>query len=460
MSDQIEHDLTELISSEQRGFRRILFAGFGILLVVVAMSAALGIYYFSVSNTLKETSENLTRDAFEARIELDRHTNQVANLERAIRRTYDEFRDASVSAAGRFDRQAAIAAVTAYLQRGSHSLNDELLIEAAVESRAPASAETRALLSGARDLLRWERSGEQIARGMEGLPPVLASASAAFEQAAADPELVHIAQTGLAWIRFIDASSNRASYQRAYCEEVFSAIQAIRDESGPGPQPLYWRAQCERKLGLTIEALGDYARALAQNGTMQSESRDEAALTLAMNAFHGVGTQLIATSDVADEDLREQRALAAETCGAGEATDHKSDRMKLARACLDRAIDLRRQLRQTSNQVSGTGENITFAYLRDRQFQEAFNNTVSVERTGLFPWNELARALTASHLNTQEARTAGREARRNVRFFDIERFNPCELQVLLSADLFEEARSIVEAEHRGKSLACTPAESA
>ena len=162
MSDKIEHDLTELISSEQRGFRRILFAGFGILLLVVAMSAALGVYYFSVSNTLRQTSENLTRDAFRARIELDRHTNQVANLERASRRTYEEFRDASVSMAGRADRNAALAAATAYLQRGSHSLNVELLIEAAVESRAPASAGTLAILAGVRDLLRWERSGEQI----------------------------------------------------------------------------------------------------------------------------------------------------------------------------------------------------------------------------------------------------------------------------------------------------------
>jgi len=460
MSDKIEHDLTELISSEQRGFRRILFAGFGILLLVVAMSAALGVYYFSVSNTLRQTSENLTRDAFRSRIELDRHTNQVANLERASRRTYEEFRDASVSMTGRADRNAALAAATAYLQRGSHSLNDELLIEAAVESRAPASAETLAILAGSRDLLRWERSGEQIAPAMEGLPPVLESASAAFRQAAADPELAHIAQTGLAWVSFIDASSNRGSYQTGYCEKVFDAIQAIRDESGPGPQPLYWRAQCERKLGRSIEALGDYAHALAQSGTAEGERRDEAELTLAMNAFHGVGTQLIATSDVPDEELEEQRALAAQACGAGEATDHKSDRMKLARACLDRAIDLRRQLRQTSNQVSGTGENITFAYLRDGQFQEAFNNTVSVERTGLFPWNELARALTAGHLATQGARAAERQARLNVRFFEIERFNPCELQALLSAELFAEAQSIIRAEHGGKSLVCTPAEAA
>jgi hypothetical protein len=163
---------------------------------------------------------------------------------------------------------------------------------------------------------------------------------------------------------------------------------------------------------------------------------------------------------VPDHELIEQRALAAESCGTGEATDHRSDRMRLARACLDRAVDLRRQLHQTANQLSGTAENITFAYLRDLQFPEAFDNTARVERTGLFPWNELVRALTASHLTTREARAAEREARRNVRFFAVERFNPCELQVLLSDDLFEEARSIVEAEHKGETFICTPPETA
>jgi hypothetical protein len=35
------------------------------------------------------------------------------------------------------------------------------------------------------------------------------------------------------------------------------------------------------------------------------------------------------------------------------------------------------------------------------------------------------------------------------------RFNPCELEVLLSNELFAEARRIVEEEHDGGQLACT-----
>ena len=50
--------------------------------------------------------------------------------------------------------------------------------------------------------------------------------------------------------------------------------------------------------------------------------------------------------------------------------------------------------------------------------------------------------------------TAEQAARRNIRFFEKAQFNPCELQVLLNADLFAEAKSIIEQEHKGEAFGC------
>jgi hypothetical protein len=454
MSDKAEEDLIALVSAEQRGFRRILFTGFGILLVLVAMSAALGVYYYNVSNSLGATSARLERGAFDARLAADRQTNQVANLERAVRRTYDEFRAASVGASNRMKPAAAVDAVRAYLSRGEHSLNDELLIETAALNKTGLTSRSRALVVGASALLAWERSGEQISDQATGLPAVLEVARTSFEEAATDDDLAPVAQTGLAWVLFINASSTRSAYAPSDCQAVFEAIEASAAHSEPGPQPLYWRAQCERKLGRTREALRDYALALERSGEIAEASRDEAALTLAMNAFHGVGTQLIATFEASDQDLRAELELASRLCGQPEQNDKGSPRMLLARACLKQAVRLRERLHQTDNQVSGTAENVSFTYLRDGDFEGALANAVAVERTGLFPWNELVRALSASQVRTPQALKAEREARRSVSYFAIGRFNPCELQVLLNADLFAKARSLVEQEHRGESLAC------
>ena len=173
-----------------------------------------------------------------------------------------------------------------------------------------------------------------------------------------------------------------------------------------------------------------------------------------MNAFHGVGTQLIATFEAPDQDLRTELELASRLCGPPEQDDKGSARMLLARACLRQAVRLRERLHQTDNQVSGTAENVSFSYLRDGDFEGALANAVAVERTGLFPWNELVRALSAGQMKTPQAVKAEREARRSVSYFAIGRFNPCELQVLLNADLFAKARSLVEQEHRGESLVC------
>src|ERR1043165_7678020 len=113
-----EDDLIALVAHEQRVFRRILFAGFGVLLVLIGMSVALGVYYYIVARNLEATSARLDRGAFDSRLAADRQTNQVANLERAVRRTYAEFRAASVGASATPDTTKALAAAGVYLRSG------------------------------------------------------------------------------------------------------------------------------------------------------------------------------------------------------------------------------------------------------------------------------------------------------------------------------------------------------
>ncbi|MBI1361029.1 MAG: hypothetical protein GC155_12190 [Alphaproteobacteria bacterium] len=457
MSESSEDDLIALVSREQRGFRRILFAGLGVLILLVAMSAFLGVYYYRVSTSLEATSNRLERGAFDARLAADRQTNQVSGLENAVRRTYQEFREANTEASAKaeFEPTVAVDAVSAYLLRGAHSFETERMIETASLADAGATPEVHQLLVGAAALLAWERSDEEITADTKGLPDRLARARDAFGKAVADPQLAQLAHTGLAWVAFINASSNRSTYAAADCDEVFKAVEASAVSSEPGPQPLYWRAQCERKLGRSHDALRDYALALRQSGETATTSDDDATVTLAMNAFHGVGTQLISTFGLSAEELAPELELADGLCGKPAETDKGSPRMLLARACLRQAIRLRGRLRQTDNQISGTGENVSFSYLRDNDFEGAFANAAATEKTGLFAWNELARALSAAHVDTPEARRAGQEARRNVGFFAPGRFNPCELKVLLNDDLFAEATAIVEHEHKGQSFVCT-----
>jgi hypothetical protein len=448
MSDKGEDDLIALVASEQRGFRRILFAGLAALLLLVGMSAALGVYYWNAQQEVARTATGLQRQAFETRRDIDRQNNRIRVQENAIRRMSDELRTGGAPQAAR--PEAALEAARAFLQRGQRTLADERMLEAAAAQ--PGNGPAKSIISGAAVLMSWERNGDQIQAGAKGLPTRLAQAERDFQSAINDPQLGALAQNGVAWTRYLYSSSLRSNYAEADCAEVFKAIEASAAGGQPGPQPLYWRAQCERKLGRTREALRDYALALQRSGAAPA---NESELTLAMNAYHGVGTVLIALFDAPDDaEIAAAVALAARACGQG-ANPEASPRMRLALACLDKAIELRGRLRQTDNQISGSGENKGFAYLRDGNFEGAFYNADKVEETGLFAWNELVRALAASHLKSDVATEARAEALRNIGFFKVAEFNVCELRALLGPELFAEATRIIAGQHKGETVACS-----
>ena len=458
MSDSAERQLIDLVSREQRGLRRVLIAGITTLVLVVAMSGALGYYYSYKARELSETSRRLTEDsarldrhAFDMRRAIDAQTNRVSAQEAAIRRAYDEIRQSYVGGTIAPSQADVLAAVSTFLQRGRHSISDERLIELQAASEAAEADADAALVKGAASLLAWQRGGGTISRNAVDLPDALKAARDAFAIAATDPAYRALGETGLAWILFLDASSERSAYAADKCEAVNAAVSRIASDSELTLQPLYWRAQCSRKMGRTVAALRDYSLALQKIAPVRGEKPDADEITLQMNAYHGLGTVLINTAGLPDDpEVNAARALAEQMCIA-DANGEGSALMKLTRACLAEAIALRRQIGQTPNLLSGSAENISFTYLRDGDFEATLENATIVEKTGLFAWNELIRALAAE--KTGDTRAA-KEARRNVSMFEHNQFAPCELQALMTPEVYAEAVRILSEEHAGKEIGC------
>lgn len=460
MLEQAESELAELVVREQRGFRRIVFAGMAILLVLVLISTTMGVYYFLVSRNLGDVSLSLQKQAFDTRRLLDTQSNRISDQEAAIRAAYADMRVATGEAVGTVSPEqtkAARAAAIAYVQRGRRvSLAEERVLEriADRDADAPMGAFSRGVLA----LRSWQSSGETFPPG-GALPPQLQEAVDAFKRAgAADAELAGPAQSGIAWVQFLSAQAR--DWNAGGCDEVLTSVEAATSSGGPAPQPLYLRAQCERKLGRTKESLAHYAQALEASVESADSGEDNSELMVKMNAFHGVGTTLIASAEDT-AGLEQALDTARKRCEDGDGDAAKP--MNLAVACLRNAIDLRRRLRQSPNQVSGSGENLTFALLRDGDYAGAFKNTEEVQRSGLFAWNELLRAMTAADVQRapnadaavrQAAAKALPEARRNVSFFTPAQFAVCELQALLSPSEFDKAIALLRETHPNDEIAC------
>lgn len=469
MTTRGDEDLAILIEREQRGFRGILYAGLVTLLIMGLMSAALGVYLYVVSQSLAETTDRLQRNAFDTRRSVAAQNTRIATQERAIRRAYDEIRRAGAGAEVAptpVNIAAAREAASKYLLLGqAASLADQRALEQFGARDIPAiTAPERALFAGVAALIEYEVRGETIPTTGEALTPTLDRALSNFEIARGDATLAPIASAGVARIRFEDASAERRSYSPELCARVFEAVDASVQQGQLSPQPLYWRAQCERKLGRTSEALASYSRALRESASAAASNggRDETETMLAMNAFHGVGTTLISGAAIPDDapGMREALAIAAQACPPPE-QGQGSPRMALAVSCLHEAIRLRRLLGQPPNQVSGTGENVSFAYLRDGDFEAAYQNAARVEQTGLFAWNEVVRAVTARHAafdRPSARRAAVADARRNVAMFGVAQFNVCELQQLMNADVYAQALEIIAETHPNERNVACPAQ--
>jgi hypothetical protein len=155
--------------------------------------------------------------------------------------------------------------------------------------------------------------------------------------------------------------------------------------------------------------------------------------------------------------------IANQRCTAPAAQSNElSPQMRLAVACLQRVISIRRELRNTENTIAGTSENLGFAYLRDNDFRDAYANAAAVRNDALSPWNELVLALSAKRVaaeprNDDERRaaaTAQAEAQRNISFLAVGQFNICEIQALLNPDWFQEAQKVIASGHPHEQVTC------
>jgi len=448
MSMTPEEELVALISEEQRGLRRILFSGFMALMLVIAMSVTLGIYYYQVSQNLTresriltEKSATLEKQAFNIRRDVDAQANSISDQKHAISQAYEEIRLSTNTSADGVSTTDGLEAIRQYLHYGNQSLSNQRLIDGLARSAGDAP-EVR-LAQGVAELVAWDLSARSLDRDGTELPEHLDRAERAFEALREDENLSALAHNGLAQIRFEVASSARSNYTDSDCQDVFEMVAESRSDDGYSPQPLYWQAACQRKTGRAEDALRSFALSLrvTQGGQFAAGNDSRFVLTLRMNAFHGLGTVLIATADeTEDEALSEARELARSSCRSSEG-DEGSPTMVLARACLLDAMELRRRLGQTDNQISGTGENLSFTYLWDEQFDRAFDHAETVERTGVFAWNELVRAIAARAIGSD---AEARDAMRNVELFDDPTsFNICEIRNLLRDETYASAVEIM-----------------
>ncbi|MES1198382.1 MAG: hypothetical protein ABUS48_00170 [Pseudomonadota bacterium] len=467
MASAAEQSLIALLADEQRGLRRILFAGIAVLVVLVVMSGVLGAYYYFAAQRLELA---LNHQAFNTQRALYQIQTNIAHQQVAFADAYQDIASHEDIAVNGQTLAPARDAASNYLTRGTRltAYNDLLLRAAATKADAP---QEKALLAGVVALSDFALHGEAIsANANDPLPLRLSEAQEDFQHVAsgADSALAPVGHAGLAAIYFQIAQSGRSNFAQADCQHVFDEVgRSGVAGAPPGPQPLYWEANCQRKLGHAAEALAFYTQSAkgVPEQNITGDNPDRAELTLAQNAFHGIGTTLIALGATAanNANLSDALLIAHQRCtGAAPPPASASPQMQQALACLSRAIALRRQQRQSENEVAGTQENLGFAYLRDRDFDDAYRNAASVHQNALNSWNELVRALSAKYVQQsaqdqslrQEAAAASTDARRNVAFLPVGSFNVCELQALLNPDLFSEATDIIKDAHPGEQVSC------
>jgi hypothetical protein len=455
MAENSDDALLELVAQEQRDFRRLLFSGMFALVLVALVSVGTSFYLWRASTQI---TDKIDRFEFKSRQDQQDSLDRVNRLQTEVRGLVREFWNAQKAekAGAGIAPEQALAAARAALSVGRLPLQQELLLDVAggnepgapgtATPAAPASAQTD-LVAGVSAILGWLRFEENFPPGKFGgaLPPALENARTRLTGAAADPAFAAEANTGLAWITFLDVQA-RGAFTPEACAVLLAQTDALKKAQAVAPQALYWSAQCLRKSGRYYDSLLDYV-ALVDALTHVGGGDREGARLLEMNAFHGLGTQLVATRARPDADIASALAIARARCGV----DETASRMAIARACLDAAVTLRKRLGQTQSDQAGTLENKNFAYLAERDFAGALANANAVaDLRAPLAWNELARMLAAENAPAgADAKTnarVAREAAANLSHLDYDGFAVCELKVLLDADLFARAeKALAEA---------------
>lgn len=420
-----EDALTAMLDRDQRSFRRVLFAGIAMIVVVMLIGGALVAQNFRTAQNLSSLETKLRQVEQNTRLEAHRlrqtaDAAAIADNRRAMenRAAFEDIRnliDASTPGAGaRGGATGAQQAAFAYLEGLRLPLVGERAIHGVLSSTAPVDAPMRDLLAAVELMRRYDKAGAGLradASGASALTPELEDAAARLDRAAHAPALKQAALVGRARIDYILAAAN--NFRRPLCDTMFQRVDAL-PRAAWSIQVLLNRAECWRKNGDSQSANAEFEAAvkrLAATPANQERalSGSDADPLVQYQAYHGRGTTLIAIA--ADGDL---------------------EKLRQAQDDLQKAAGLRKLGGQSELEVVGSLENLGLAYLKAGQYQQAARNAAEVTRVRSLGWNEVVRALSAQQLKDDDTYATARENLANYRRAE---FNECELKKLVGQRL-------------------------
>ncbi|MBC7768107.1 MAG: hypothetical protein H7124_04920 [Phycisphaerales bacterium] len=469
MTADTQIDILQGVDTQQRGFRLIIFAAIIFMVMLAVLVGILGWRNAVAVGSLRAlveaneaTSEELRVQAFNMRQQQIATVISTNTLQNSILSDYAEVRRVLVqqnaAEIAPADANSALEAAKAYLRLGQRiGLQDERRIRTIVEAvplppEIALSDSEFALLRGVFLVRRFEDAGGAVQTGRDaGEHPDVANARAAFDQvlAAAQADralrpLREFAGAGLARLDYIAARG--ANFNAATCNRLIETVSSSYTQGVFVPINIVWRADCLRKTGQSATALGAYGSALYQVYNIDElrvalERGDVGALTTAALAFEGLGATIISTSnqDAGNESIAGGLRHAVRFCLPDRSDE--AERLVLARACIGRATEFRRRLRQTDIEVAGAEQVIGIALLRQGDYRQALSHAQSVDAIAPFAWNAAVRWIAARHeADAVEERRALSEAR----LFPRSAFNECELAPLLGEEMSETLTTLLE----------------
>ena len=267
--------------------------------------------------------------------------------------------------------------------------------------------------------------------------------------------LRELAGAGIARLDYIAARS--ANFSTASCTALSENVRASYQRNEYVPINMVWRADCLRKTGQSATALGAFGSALHQlnnNENVALQRGDVGALSTAALAYEGLGTTIISTSQEGAQNASVAGGLAhARTyCARGPAAaaSDGDNRLALARQCIQRAMETRRQLRQTEIEIAGAEQVVGIALLREHKFDDALAHAQRIDAAAPYAWNTAVRWIAARSASN-EAETA--DALDEARIFPRASFNECELRPLLGDEYAQALDDLLQQTREGETAA-------